>query len=62
MLAAIAPVTGALSKVVTPAAAAEAAERWRTRGYKVGFTDGCSTCCIRAMCICWSNAGRCATG
>lgn len=41
ILAAIAPVTGALRKVVTVAAAAEAAERWRTRGYKVGFTNGC---------------------
>jgi D-beta-D-heptose 7-phosphate kinase/D-beta-D-heptose 1-phosphate adenosyltransferase len=37
----ITPATGALRKVVTPAAAAEAAERWRTRGYKVGFTNGC---------------------
>ncbi|HQT47249.1 MAG: bifunctional heptose 7-phosphate kinase/heptose 1-phosphate adenyltransferase [Acidocella sp. 20-63-7] len=41
ILAAIAPATGALRKVVTPAAAAEAAERWRLRGYKVGFTNGC---------------------
>jgi D-beta-D-heptose 7-phosphate kinase/D-beta-D-heptose 1-phosphate adenosyltransferase len=41
LLAAIAPVTGALRKVVTAAAAAEAAERWRARGYKVGFTNGC---------------------
>ncbi len=41
ILAAIAPATGALRKVVTAAAAAEAAERWRTRGYKVGFTNGC---------------------
>ncbi len=41
ILAAIAPATGALTKVVTAAAAAEAAERWRTRGYKVGFTNGC---------------------
>jgi D-beta-D-heptose 7-phosphate kinase / D-beta-D-heptose 1-phosphate adenosyltransferase len=41
ILAAIAPATGALQKVVTPAAAAEAAERWRLRGYKVGFTNGC---------------------
>jgi D-beta-D-heptose 7-phosphate kinase / D-beta-D-heptose 1-phosphate adenosyltransferase len=41
LLAAIAPATGALQKVVTPAAAAEAAERWRMRGYKVGFTNGC---------------------
>ncbi len=41
ILAAIAPATGALQKVVTPAAAAEMAERWRLRGYKVGFTNGC---------------------
>ncbi|MDE2239512.1 MAG: D-glycero-beta-D-manno-heptose-7-phosphate kinase [Rhodospirillales bacterium] len=41
LLAAIAPATGALQKVVTPSAAAEAAERWRLRGYKVGFTNGC---------------------
>jgi D-beta-D-heptose 7-phosphate kinase/D-beta-D-heptose 1-phosphate adenosyltransferase len=41
ILATIAPATGALTKVVTAAAAAEAAERWRTRGYRVGFTNGC---------------------
>jgi D-beta-D-heptose 7-phosphate kinase/D-beta-D-heptose 1-phosphate adenosyltransferase len=41
ILAALAPATGALRKVVTPAGAAEAAERWRMRGYKVGFTNGC---------------------
>jgi D-beta-D-heptose 7-phosphate kinase/D-beta-D-heptose 1-phosphate adenosyltransferase len=41
LLASLQPVTGALRKIVTPAAAAEAAERWRTRGYKVGFTNGC---------------------
>ena len=41
LLGALAPATGALSKVVTPEAAAEAAERWRARGYKVGFTNGC---------------------
>ena len=41
LLAAITPATGALRKVVTAAAAAEAAERWRTRGYRVGFTNGC---------------------
>ena len=41
ILTAIAPATGALRKVVTPSAAAEAAERWRLRGYKVGFTNGC---------------------
>jgi D-beta-D-heptose 7-phosphate kinase/D-beta-D-heptose 1-phosphate adenosyltransferase len=41
LLAAITPTTGALRKIVTPSAAAEAAERWRARGYKVGFTNGC---------------------
>ncbi len=41
ILAAIAPATGILQKIVTPAAAAEAAERWRLRGYTVGFTNGC---------------------
>jgi len=41
LLGALAPATGALSKIVTPEAAAEAAERWRARGYKVGFTNGC---------------------
>ncbi len=41
LLAAITPVTGALRKIVTANAAAEAAERWHTRGYKVGFTNGC---------------------
>jgi D-beta-D-heptose 7-phosphate kinase/D-beta-D-heptose 1-phosphate adenosyltransferase len=41
LLSVLTPVTGALRKVVTPAAAAEAAERWRSRGYTVGFTNGC---------------------
>jgi D-beta-D-heptose 7-phosphate kinase/D-beta-D-heptose 1-phosphate adenosyltransferase len=41
LLAALQPVTGALRKIVTAAAAAEAAERWRSRGYTVGFTNGC---------------------
>jgi D-beta-D-heptose 7-phosphate kinase/D-beta-D-heptose 1-phosphate adenosyltransferase len=41
LLSMLTPVTGALRKVVTPAAAAEAAERWRARGYTVGFTNGC---------------------
>ena len=41
LAAATAPATGTLQKVVTPSAAAEAAERWRLRGYKVGFTNGC---------------------
>jgi D-beta-D-heptose 7-phosphate kinase/D-beta-D-heptose 1-phosphate adenosyltransferase len=41
LLSVLAPATGTLRKVVTPAAAAEAAERWRARGYRVGFTNGC---------------------
>jgi D-beta-D-heptose 7-phosphate kinase/D-beta-D-heptose 1-phosphate adenosyltransferase len=41
ILSHIAPATGALQKVVTASAAAEMAERWRLRGYKVGFTNGC---------------------
>jgi D-beta-D-heptose 7-phosphate kinase/D-beta-D-heptose 1-phosphate adenosyltransferase len=41
LLSVLAPATGTLRKVVTPAAAAEAAERWRSRGYRVGFTNGC---------------------
>jgi D-beta-D-heptose 7-phosphate kinase/D-beta-D-heptose 1-phosphate adenosyltransferase len=41
LLSVLTPVTGALRKVVTPATAAEAAERWRSRGYTVGFTNGC---------------------
>jgi D-beta-D-heptose 7-phosphate kinase/D-beta-D-heptose 1-phosphate adenosyltransferase len=41
ILAALTPATGILQKIVSVAAAAEAAERWRTRGYKVGFTNGC---------------------
>ncbi|MDE2328615.1 MAG: D-glycero-beta-D-manno-heptose 1-phosphate adenylyltransferase, partial [Rhodospirillales bacterium] len=32
---------GALRKVVTRQAAAEAAERWRQRGWRIGFTNGC---------------------
>jgi D-beta-D-heptose 7-phosphate kinase/D-beta-D-heptose 1-phosphate adenosyltransferase len=41
LLSVLTPVTGALRKIVSPAAAAEAAERWRARGYTVGFTNGC---------------------
>lgn len=41
LAAAIAPATGTLQKIVPPGTAAEAAERWRLRGYKVGFTNGC---------------------
>ena len=40
-MAALTPATGILQKIVSVAAAAEAAERWRTRGFKVGFTNGC---------------------
>lgn len=38
---AIAPAAGTLQKIVPPSVAAEAAERWRLSGYKVGFTNGC---------------------
>ncbi len=38
---AIKPAGGALRKIVVDAAAAEAAERWRQRGWRVGFTNGC---------------------
>ena len=38
---ALRPSTGALRKIVSLAAAAEAAERWRQRGWRVGFTNGC---------------------
>jgi len=38
---AIKPASGALRKVVPRATAAEAAERWRQRGWRVGFTNGC---------------------
>jgi D-beta-D-heptose 7-phosphate kinase/D-beta-D-heptose 1-phosphate adenosyltransferase len=41
ILSALSSATGVLQKIVTPATAAEAAERWRARGYKVGFTNGC---------------------
>jgi len=41
LLEALNPTTGAARKIVTHAAAAEAAERWRQRGWRVGFTNGC---------------------
>jgi D-beta-D-heptose 7-phosphate kinase/D-beta-D-heptose 1-phosphate adenosyltransferase len=41
LLDALRPATGALRKVVTMPAAAEMAERWRQRGWRVGFTNGC---------------------
>ncbi len=41
LLAALNPETGTARKIVTLAAAAEAAERWRQRGWRVGFTNGC---------------------
>jgi D-beta-D-heptose 7-phosphate kinase/D-beta-D-heptose 1-phosphate adenosyltransferase len=41
LLAALNPETGAARKIVSLAAAAEAAERWRQRGWRVGFTNGC---------------------
>jgi len=41
LLEALSPERGALRKVVSRAAAAEQAERWRQRGWRVGFTNGC---------------------
>ncbi len=41
LLAALSPQGGALRKVVTREQAAEQAERWRQRGWKTGFTNGC---------------------
>lgn len=41
MLAVLAPATGALRKVVTREEAAEQIERWRRRGWRIGFTNGC---------------------
>jgi len=38
---ALTPERGALRKVVSRAAAAEQVERWRRRGWRVGFTNGC---------------------
>ena len=38
---ALQPSTGARRKIVSLAAVAEAAERWRQRGWRVGFTNGC---------------------
>lgn len=41
LIDAVKPASGALRKVVTGQVAAEAAERWRQRGWRVGFTNGC---------------------
>lgn len=41
LIDAVKPESGALRKVVTRQVAAEAAERWRQRGWRVGFTNGC---------------------
>jgi len=41
LLAAVSPQGGALRKVVTREQAAEQVERWRQRGWRVGFTNGC---------------------
>ena len=41
LLAAVAPDRTAHQKVVTAERAAELAERWRHRGWRVGFTNGC---------------------
>ncbi len=41
LLAAISPRGGALRKMVTREQAAEQVERWRHRGWRTGFTNGC---------------------
>jgi D-beta-D-heptose 7-phosphate kinase/D-beta-D-heptose 1-phosphate adenosyltransferase len=41
LLAALSPQGSALRKIVTVQQAAEQAERWRQRGWRVGFTNGC---------------------
>jgi D-beta-D-heptose 7-phosphate kinase / D-beta-D-heptose 1-phosphate adenosyltransferase len=41
LLAAVSPERSAFRKVVSLEEAAESAERWRHRGWRVGFTNGC---------------------
>lgn len=41
ILAALSPQGGALRKIVTRETAAEHTERWRRKGYRTGFTNGC---------------------
>jgi D-beta-D-heptose 7-phosphate kinase / D-beta-D-heptose 1-phosphate adenosyltransferase len=41
ILEALDPARGALRKVLSRSAAMEAVERWRQRGWRVGFTNGC---------------------
>ncbi len=41
LLAALSPQGGALRKVVTREQASEQVERWRQRGWRTGFTNGC---------------------
>ena len=41
MLAALSPQGGALRKIVSRGQAAEQIERWRQRGWRIGFTNGC---------------------
>ena len=41
LLAALSPQGGALRKIVGREAAVEQVERWRRKGWRVGFTNGC---------------------
>ena len=41
ILAVLSPASGSLRKVVTREEAAEQVERWRRRGWRIGFTNGC---------------------
>jgi D-beta-D-heptose 7-phosphate kinase/D-beta-D-heptose 1-phosphate adenosyltransferase len=41
ILTALSPEAGAIRKIVSRDAAAEYAERWRRKGWRIGFTNGC---------------------
>ncbi len=41
LLAALSPQNGALRKIVAREAAVEQVQRWRHKGWRVGFTNGC---------------------
>lgn len=41
LVAALSPQGGALRKIVSPEAALEQVERWRRKGWRTGFTNGC---------------------
>lgn len=54
---------GALRKVCSRAGAIEQVERWRRRGWRVGFTNGCFDLLhTPAMSTCWNRRAAGATG